>query len=84
MSIQETHCDTVAALLDRQLEDSMLRTGEYPVELVITNLQGRQLCLEMAHLTVPYAPDEMPADGIYWRGVPVRVIHLWENHGSAA
>lgn len=84
MSIQEAHGDRVVDLLHRQRRDAVERTGKEPSELVITSLQERQLLAEMESLMVPYGLGEKPADGIRFCGIPVRVILVWENHGSAA
>lgn len=84
MSIQETHGESVADLLYRQRQEAIERTGREPSELVITSFQESQLRAEMEPSMVPFGPGETPADGIRFCGIPVRVIPMWENHGSAA
>lgn len=83
MSIQETHGESVADMLYRQRLEAIKWTGKEPSELVITSFQEKQLRAEMEPLLVPYDAGETPADGIYFCGIPVRVIPMWENHGSA-
>lgn len=84
MSIQEMQGESVADLLYRQRQEAIERTGREPSELVITSFQERQLRAEMEPHMDHYGPGETPADGIRFCGIPVRVIPMWENHGSAA
>jgi hypothetical protein len=59
--------------------------GESVVDLLHRQRrEAKQLSAEMEPLMVPYGPGETPSDGIQFCGIPVRVIPMWENHGSAA
>lgn len=75
---------SVTDLLYRQRQEAIEQTGGEPSELVITSFQESQLRTEMEPHMAPYGPGETPADGIRFCGIPVRVIPMWENHGSAA
>lgn len=75
---------SVTDLLYRQRQEAIERTGKEPSELVITSFQESQLRAEMEPSMVPFGLGETPADGTRFCGIPVRVIPMWENHGSAA